>query len=305
MTESPARFPYGTVMVTPAAAGATYIGRRARGFRSGYVSIWPLGYVPHPLTGGRAHSEKLRGSPCNTRATTLLALRICCSALVAPDMHTLQTTANKHDLDLHRAQRPAVPQAATCRYGSGPTPLRSPAFPHHTHYRRARTLAPRLAGHSRMSTADAQVSLQGVEHSQQALSSVQRTRGLGSRLFQGRTSSQVTDVIDGDFVIASADRFDGTDQVHLCPRRGLRHLAIELCLDDSFSRVSRDDDCHAPPPRPAWPRAKDEPRAHALDGNLFGNSTLEFQEFRGPPGPSLLADRRCAPDRRPWQRRHG
>lgn len=71
MTESPARFPYGTGMVTPASAGATYIGRRARGFRSGYVSIWPLGYVPHPLTGGRAHHSRCPSVESPSRLPTI------------------------------------------------------------------------------------------------------------------------------------------------------------------------------------------------------------------------------------------
>ena len=297
MTESPARFPYGATLITPASIAAVYKGPGARSPGSGAPPSWPPAYIPHPVCGGRAPSEELRGPPCEARTNTPLALRICCSALVASDMRISYPTANKEDLDLDCAQRPAVPQAATCRYGLGPTPLRSPAIPHHTlsHGGRAPFLAAGTCYHPRASG----YRLQGLEHFPQALPSVQRTGGLARRLFQGRTAPQTTDVIKSDFVIASPDCFDRTDQVHLRPRRGLRHLPIELCQDDGFSRVSRDDNYHAPPPRPAWPRAKEEPRGHALDGNLYGNVIFAFQGCRGSLRPNSFPDRRRARDRRP------
>lgn len=252
------------------------------------LSVRPLGYVPHIVTGGRAHSEKLRGPPCEARASIPLALRICCSALIASDMHILQNHCNQTAFRLGPRATARCPPSSNLPLRIGPhtPPVASYPTPHSPSAgaHPCATSYPKAAGHSRMSTADAQASLQGVEHSQQALSSVQWTRGHARPFFQGWTAPQVTDVIDGDFVIASADRFDCTDQVHLRPRRWLRHLAIEFCQDDSFSRVSRDDDCHAPPPRPAWPRAKDEPRVHALDGNLYGNAVFAFQGFRMPAG---------------------
>lgn len=146
MTESPARFPHGATLITPASFAAVYIGQRARSSGSGDPSSWPPAYIPHPICGGRAPFRAMsepnrfwrfeRASAVRSAVDTANLSHQTCTIDCAIRENYSYTVETRNGLLAH--------PSALCRYGLGPHPSgrRLPHLPYH--HRRARTFPRRL-----------------------------------------------------------------------------------------------------------------------------------------------------------------